>query len=77
MTEGNKDSSNGGHKQSLVHTNTQRKGVVTPQETEPKLLARVGGPPVEAWVSRDSLQEQGHWQQQARKVSLGVSPLGV
>ena len=55
MTEGNKDSSNGGHKQSLVHTNTQRKGVVTPQETEPKLLARVGGPPVEAWVSRDSL----------------------
>ena len=37
----------GGHKQNFVLTKTQRRGVVTPEETEPKLLANVGGPPVE------------------------------
>ena len=45
---------------------------MTPQETEPKLYARVGGPPVEAWVSRGSPQGWGHW-----KVPLGVTPIGV
>ena len=39
-----------GHKQNLACTKTQRKGVVTPQETEPKLLVRVGGSPVKVWA---------------------------
>ena len=51
-TGGNRDSRLGGHKQNLVHTKTQRKGAVTPQETEPKLPARVGGPPLEAWAQQ-------------------------
>ena len=33
----------------------------------------VGGPPVEAWVSRGSTQGWGHWQHQARKVPLGIN----
>ena len=50
----------------------QRKGAVTPQETEPKLPANVGGSLEEAEVSRGSLQCQWHW-----KVPLGINPLGV
>ena len=34
------------HKQNFAHIKTQRKGVVIPQEAEPKLPASVGGPPV-------------------------------
>ena len=41
----------GGHKQNLACTKIQRKGAVTPQETEPKLLAS-DWPPVDSWVSR-------------------------
>ena len=70
-TEGNRDSSIGGHKQNFAHTKTQRKGAVTPQEIEPKLPASVGGPPVEvwvAWVGRGSQQKRGHW-----KVPLGIN----
>ena len=52
------------------------KGAETPEETEPKPLASVGGSPVEVWVGRGLPQGQGHWQQQSWKVSLGVSPLG-
>ena len=37
---------------------------------------RVGGPPVEAWVSRGSTQGWGHWQHQARKAPLGINSLG-
>ena len=37
-TGGIRDSSLGGYKQNIAHTKTQRKGAVTPQETEPKLL---------------------------------------
>ena len=55
-TRGNRDSSLGGHKQNSVHTKTQRRGAVTPQETEPKIPASVGGPPLEALVGRDSPQ---------------------
>ena len=47
---GNRHSSLGRHKQNLARTKTQRKGAVTPQETEPKLPAIVGGSPAEAWV---------------------------
>jgi hypothetical protein len=47
-TEGNRNSSLGRHKQNFAHTNTQRRGAVTPKETESKLPASVGGSPVEA-----------------------------
>ena len=66
------DSSLGGHKQNFAHTNTQRRGAVTPKETKPKPPASVGGPPVEVWVGRDSPQGRGH-----REVPLGVNPLAV
>ena len=60
-----------------MHTKTQSKEAVTPQETEPKLPASVGVPPVEAWVRKSSPQGWGYWQQQDRKVPLGINPLGV
>ena len=41
-TGGNRDSSLGEHKQNCVHTETKRKGAVTPQEAEPKLLVLEG-----------------------------------
>ena len=69
---GETDSSLGGHKQNLARTKIQRKGAVTPRETEPKLHASVGGSPVEAWVGRGSPQGQGHW-----KFPLGINPLEV
>ena len=72
---GETDSSLGGHKQNLAYTRTQGKGAVIPQETEPKLPASVGGPPVEA-VGRGSLRGPGHWQHQVGRVPVGVSPLG-
>ena len=56
-------------------TRTQRQGAANPQGTQTKLPASAGGPPVEEWVSRGSTR-WGHWQQQSRKVPLGVSPLG-
>ena len=40
----------GGHKQNLVCTRTQEKGVMTPQETDPDLPGSVQGSPVEARV---------------------------
>ena len=40
----------GGHKQKLVHTRSQEKGAVTPQETEPDLPVSVQKSPAEAWV---------------------------
>ena len=52
-------------------TKTQRKGAMTPQETEPKLPASVGGPPVEARIGRSTPQGWGHWKQ-----GLGRFPLG-
>ena len=48
------DSTLGGHKQNLVCTRTQGKGAVTSQESEPDLLASVGGSLSEAWVSSGS-----------------------
>ena len=57
-TRGNKDSSLGGHKQNL--DKTQREGAMSPQETDPKLSASVGGSLVEVWVGRASPQGLGH-----------------
>ena len=51
---GETDSSFRGHKQNLACTKTQRKGTVTPQETDPKPPASVGGSAVEVWVDRGS-----------------------
>ena len=56
----------GGHKQNLSHTKTQRKGTVTPQETEPKLPVSVGGPP---W-------RRGSAHHRDRGTALGINPLG-
>ena len=53
---GETDSSLRGHKQNSVHAKTQRRGAVTPQQTEPKIPASVGGPPLEALVGKDSPQ---------------------
>ena len=50
----------GGHKQKLVHTRTQEKGAVTPQETDPDLPVSVQESPVEEWVGGGLLQDRGH-----------------
>ena len=67
---GNRDSSLGGHKQNLACTKTQRKGAVTHRRLNLIVLEGL------LWVSRGSPQGWGHWQQQSRKVSLGINPLG-
>ena len=50
----------GGHKQNLVCTRTQEKGVVTPQETDPDLPVSVQASPVEVWVGGGLLQSWEH-----------------
>ena len=40
----------GGHKQNLVHTRSQEKGAVTPDETDPDLPVSVQESPVEVRV---------------------------
>ena len=50
----------GGLKQNLTHTRTQKKGAVTPEESEPDLPVSVQESPVEAWVSGGLLQGWGH-----------------
>ena len=52
----------GRHKQNLVCTRTQEKGVVIPQETDPDLPVSVQESLVEAWVSSGLLLGLGlHW----------------
>ena len=50
------------HQQNFVHTRTQEKGAVTPQETEP---VSVQQSPAEAWVDSGLLWGQWHWIQQS------------
>ena len=50
----------GGHKQNLVCTRTQEKGVVTPQETGPDLPVSVQKSPAEVWVGGGLWQGWGH-----------------
>ena len=50
----------GGLKQNLVHTRTQEKGAVTPQEMEPELPVSVQESLVKAWLNSDMLQGKGH-----------------
>ena len=49
----------GSHKQNLVHTRTQEKGAVTPQETDPDLPVNDQESPAEAWVRDSPPQGQG------------------
>ena len=49
----------GGHKQNLVHTSTQKKGAVTPPETEPDLPTSVQESLAEVWVGSGLLQAWG------------------
>ena len=51
--------SNGTNK--TVHTRTQEKGAVTPQETEPDFPVSVWESLAEAWVNSGLLWGQGHW----------------
>ena len=50
----------GGDKQNFVHTWTQEKGAVTPQDTEPDLPVSVQESLAEAWIDSGLLQSQGH-----------------
>ena len=50
----------GGHKQNLMHTSTQEKGAVTPQETDPDLPLSVQESLAEVWVSSSLLQRWGY-----------------
>ena len=53
-----------GHKQNLVHTKTQKKGAMTPQEIDPDLPVSVQESLAEVWVKGSLLQGRGHWVQQ-------------
>ena len=50
----------GGLKRKLVHTRTQEKGAVIPQEIDPDLPVSVQESPAEAWVGGGLLQGWGH-----------------
>ena len=45
-----------GHRQNLVHTRTQKKVAVTPEETDPDLPVSVQESLAETWVSGGLLQ---------------------
>ena len=60
----------GGHKQNLASTRTQRKGIVTPQKTEPDLPVRIWESPAEVWVSSSLFQGQWLWQQGSGRCRL-------
>ena len=49
------------HKQNLVHTRTEEKEAVTPQETDSDLPVSVQESLVEAWVGSGLLQGRGHY----------------
>ena len=51
----------GGHKQNLVHTKTQEKGAVTPQDTDPDLPVSVQESLGESWVNSGLPQGWGPW----------------
>ena len=54
----------GGHNQNLVHTRTQEKGAVTPQETDPDLPVSVQESLADAWIGGGLLQGLRHLVQQ-------------
>ena len=66
------DSSLGGHKRNLARTKTQRKGAVTPQETEPKLHDSVGD-----LLWRPGPAETHHGDGDTGRVPVGINPLRV
>ena len=54
------DAVNGRYKQNLVHTRTQEKGAVTPQETDPHLPGSAQESPAKVWLGGGLLQGWGH-----------------
>ena len=56
----------GGHKQNHVHTRSQEKEAVSPEETEPDLPVSAQESPEKAWVNNSWLWGQGHRIQQYR-----------
>ena len=54
----------GGHKQKLLCARTQKKGALTPQETNPNIPLSVQEAPLEASVRGGMLQGWGPWVQQ-------------
>ena len=50
----------GRHKQNLVHTRTEEKEAVTPQETDSDLPVSVQESLAEVWVSGGLMQDRGH-----------------
>ena len=54
-----------------MHTRSQGKRAVTPQETEPNLPVCVGGSLAEAWVGNGLPWEQGHRKQQFWEACVG------
>ena len=49
-----------GHKQNLVHTKTQKKGAMTPQEIDPDLPVSVQESLAEVWVNSGLTRGWGH-----------------
>ena len=43
-----------------VHSRTQKKGAMTPPETDPDLTVSVQESPAEAWLGSGLLQDRGH-----------------
>ena len=59
-----------------MHTKTEGKGTETPQKTEPKLPASVGGSPGGGVGGQGLIAGTGALEQRSGTVPLGVSPLG-
>ena len=49
-----------GTNRTLVHTRTEEKGAMTPQETDPDLPVSVQESLAEVWVSGGLMQDRGH-----------------
>ena len=47
-----------GHKQNLVHTKTQKKGAMTPEETDPDMPMSGQESLAEVWVGSSLLQDR-------------------
>ena len=69
---GNRDSSLRGQKKNFAGTKTQRRGAVTPQETEPELPGGVGGPPVEHGLAGANHSDGGTARSPWRKPSWSL-----
>ena len=65
----------GGHKQNLLHTRSEEKEAVSPQQTKPDLLVSIQECAAEVWVNSGLLWGQGHLIQQSWELwHAGISP---